>query len=421
MPDISNHFSPRPLFHGTSSLIAVGEVISPSGKRGVRSVHDIMFDDPALAVQREFLEEQPGGLLNQINPGLTTNSFATEDIEEARKYAKKVSKTMGGEPMVYRVEPVDASTVFEDEFAPPSVRFDDMVSWRSPDGFRVTSIEDVTKPHYKPSFDPHHSAYFARPKPRTPGSTGGVPDPIILAARRTVDPTYYGPGKIGNVPIRSKIIIGAEIGSVPMGSIGSVSIPKTTTLNPPLGSVPTYARRPSLKTQLINLFNLAPGQIGSVQGGSIGGAPIGSIAPKVPGSLGGVAVHGKLIGPPKPAKPVGPRAFTALGRSIGFMEETKKLNAIRPLPKAALSVAPPSVATAVVSAATTATASAATSAGASSAVKSFLKSGVKAASGNSVLKKMRHPAAGVAAIGLATSVAISKRSLNRKEEEQRRY
>jgi len=127
---------------------------------------------------------------------------------------------------------------------------------------------------------------------------------------------------------------------------------------------------------------------------------------------------GKLIGPPKP---VGPRAFTALGRSIGFMEETKKLNALRPLPKAALSVAPPSVAAAVVSAATTSAASAATAAGVSSAVKSFLKSGVKAASGNSVLKKMKHPAAGVAAIGLATSVAISKRSLNRKQEEQRRY
>jgi hypothetical protein len=103
------------------------------------------------------------------------------------------------------------------------------------------------------------------------------------------------------------------------------------------------------------------------------------------------------------------------------MEETKKLNALRPLPKAALSVAPPSVAAAVVSAATTSAASAATAAGVSSAVKSFLKSGVKAASGNSVLKKMKHPAAGVAAIGLATSVAISKRSLNRKQEEQRRY
>ncbi len=154
----------------------------------------------------------------------------------------------------------------------------------------------------------------------------------------------------------------------------------------------------------------APGSIGAVAMPKMAGRVI---PPKGPRSLGK-----KLIGPPRP---VGPRAFTALGRSIGFMEETKKLNAIRPLPKAALSVAPPSVATAVVSAATTAAASAATSAGASSAVKSFLKSGVKAASGNSVLKKMRHPAAGVAAIGLATSVAISKRSLNRKEEEQRRY
>ena len=125
---------------------------------------------------------------------------------------------------------------------------------------------------------------------------------------------------------------------------------------------------------------------------------------------------GKLIGPPKP---VGPRPFSPLGRDIGFMEETKKLNALRPLPKAALSVAPPSASAAVVSAATTSAATAATSAGVSSAVKSFLKSGVKAASGNSVLKKMKHPAAGVAAIGLATSVAISKRSLNRKEEERR--
>lgn len=101
------------------------------------------------------------------------------------------------------------------------------------------------------------------------------------------------------------------------------------------------------------------------------------------------------------------------------MEETKKLNALRPLPKAALSVAPPSASAAVVSAATTSAATAATSAGVSSAVKSFLKSGVKAASGNSVLKKMKHPATGIAAVGLATSVAISKRGLNRKEEEKR--
>lgn len=125
---------------------------------------------------------------------------------------------------------------------------------------------------------------------------------------------------------------------------------------------------------------------------------------------------GKLIGPPKP---VGPRPFSPLGRDIGFMEETKKLNALRPLPKAALSVAPPSASAAVVSAATTSAATAATSAGVSSAVKSFLKSGVKAASGNSVIKKMKHPATGIAAVGLATSVAISKRSLNRKEEERR--
>ena len=315
MPDISSHFSPRPLFHGTSSLIGVGEVISPSGKRGVRSVHDIMFDDPALAVQREFLEEQPGGLLNQINPGLTTNSFATEDIEEARKYAKKVSKTMGGEPMVYGVEPVDASTVFEDEFAPPSVRFDEMVSWRSPDGFRVTSIEDVTKPHFKPSFDPHHSAYFARPKPRTPGSIGGVPDPIILAARRAVDPTYYGPGKIGNVPIRSKI------GSVPIGSVGSVPIPKRITdLSARMPYVDTYHstlyQRPKPRTPgsiggaLIRGQDESPAQIDAPYPiGQIGNAPLPkiigrpkmagrlrkkgakAIPAKAPGALGGVAMR----------------------------------------------------------------------------------------------------------------------------------
>ena len=185
-------------------------------------------------------------------------------------------------------------------------------------------------------------------------------------------------------------------------------------------SVSSYtAAAPPKPSYKISTAPRAPGSIGGVPMPKMAGRVVPpkkagkAIAPKAPKSLGK-----KLIGPPKP---VGPRAFTALGRSIGFMEETKKLNAIRPLPKAALSVAPPSVATAVVSAATTAAASAATSAGASSAVKSFLKSGVTAASGNSVLKKMRHPAAGVAAIGLATSVAISKRRLNRKEEEQRRY
>jgi hypothetical protein len=124
-----------PLFHGTSSLIGVGQVISSSKKRGVRSTHAFMLDQRFLDFPSdlEYFKEIGVDPLDYLNPGLTTHAFATQDIEQARNYARKATRYMGGEPMVYRVEPVNADEVFEDEFAP------DNVSWRAEDGFRVIS------------------------------------------------------------------------------------------------------------------------------------------------------------------------------------------------------------------------------------------------------------------------------------------
>jgi len=99
-----------PMFHGTSSAFNLGDVIAPAEVAGVPSVHN-----------------------SELLPNLTSNAFATQDIDRARAYAEKAAKRSGGSPLVYRVEPVDLTNLAFDMDAP------DDSSWMSSKGFRVVS------------------------------------------------------------------------------------------------------------------------------------------------------------------------------------------------------------------------------------------------------------------------------------------
>jgi len=99
-----------PMFHGTSSAFNLGDVIAPAEVAGVPSVHN-----------------------SEHLTNLTSNAFATQDIDRARAYAEKAAKRSGGSPLVYRVEPVDLTNLAFDMDAP------DDSSWMSSKGFRVVS------------------------------------------------------------------------------------------------------------------------------------------------------------------------------------------------------------------------------------------------------------------------------------------
>ena len=99
-----------PMFHGTSSAFNLGDVIAPAEVAGVPSVHN-----------------------SEHLTNLTSNAFATQDIDRARAYAEKAAKKSGGSPLVYRVEPVDLTDLAFDMDAP------DDSSWMSGKGFRVVS------------------------------------------------------------------------------------------------------------------------------------------------------------------------------------------------------------------------------------------------------------------------------------------
>ena len=99
-----------PMFHGTSSAFNLGDVIAPAEVAGVPSVHN-----------------------SEHLTNLTSNAFATQDIDRARAYAEKAAKKSGGSPLVYRVEPVDLTNLAFDMDAP------DDSSWMSSKGFRVVS------------------------------------------------------------------------------------------------------------------------------------------------------------------------------------------------------------------------------------------------------------------------------------------
>lgn len=99
-----------PMFHGTSSAFNLGDVIAPAEVAGVPSVHN-----------------------SEHLTNLTSNAFATQDIDRARAYAEKAAKKSGGSPLVYRVEPVDLTDLAFDIDAP------DDSSWMSSKGFRVVS------------------------------------------------------------------------------------------------------------------------------------------------------------------------------------------------------------------------------------------------------------------------------------------
>jgi hypothetical protein len=100
-----------PMFHGTSSAFNLGDVITPAEVAGVPSVHNS----------------------SENLPNLTSNAFATQDMDMARTYAKRAAKKFGGSPLVYRVEPVDLTDLGHDWDAP------DDSSWMSSKGFRVVS------------------------------------------------------------------------------------------------------------------------------------------------------------------------------------------------------------------------------------------------------------------------------------------
>ena len=99
-----------PMFHGTSSAFNLGDVITPAEVAGVPSVHS-----------------------SENLPNLTSNAFATQDMDRARAYAERAAKKSGGSPSVYRVEPVDLTDLAFDWDAP------DNSSWMSEKGFRVVS------------------------------------------------------------------------------------------------------------------------------------------------------------------------------------------------------------------------------------------------------------------------------------------
>ena len=99
-----------PMFHGTSSAFNLGDVITPAEVAGVPSVHN-----------------------SEHLTNLTSNAFATQDIDRARAYAEKAAKRSSGSPLVYRVEPVDLTNLAFDMDAP------DDSSWMSSKGFRVVS------------------------------------------------------------------------------------------------------------------------------------------------------------------------------------------------------------------------------------------------------------------------------------------
>ena len=143
----------------------------------------------------------------------------------------------------------------------------------------------------------------------------------------------------------------------------------------------------------------------------------GTRASKVsPGKVGGV-----MIGSKAKSKVI----TKSYPSPLPFMYDTNELNKLRPLPigkrpilsggvaSAAISAAPGSSPAAV--AATAAT----TPAGASIAVKNFIKNKAASVSGSSVIKKFSTrksmAVGGLAAVGLATSIATSKNRLNDKE------
>jgi len=152
---------------------------------------------------------------------------------------------------------------------------------------------------------------------------------------------------------------------------------------------------------------------------------VGTVAPSRavrPGAIGGVSVAASRKAAAA-ASAAAPRPYTPLGRPIKFMEETLKLNTIRPAVKAAVTAAPPTAATAVVSGAATAAATAASSSGTSTAVREFLKRGVKAASGSSVVKRLGAEKSVIygaaASVGLAVAVSNSKHKLKKAERDSR--
>jgi hypothetical protein len=152
--------------------------------------------------------------------------------------------------------------------------------------------------------------------------------------------------------------------------------------------------------------------------GSRAGATTMKAAPgKRPGAVGGVAIGSKAR--PSTVSKVYPKP-------LPFMHDTNELNKLRPLPKAKPSILSSSSVTAAISAApgsapsAVASAVATTPAGASVAVKSFIKNKASSVSGSSVIRKFANrksiAVGGLAAVGLATSIATSKNRLQDKEQ-----
>jgi hypothetical protein len=91
---------------------------------------------PENVARNRRLEQENGG---PLLPNLKTHAFATESYEDALRYAERAAKHLGGQPVVYRVEPVDTSSTIRDIDAP------DDSSWMSPKGFKVISLEESAK------------------------------------------------------------------------------------------------------------------------------------------------------------------------------------------------------------------------------------------------------------------------------------
>lgn len=148
----------------------------------------------------------------------------------------------------------------------------------------------------------------------------------------------------------------------------------------------------------------------------------------VPGAIGGVrsSIGGAMT---KPRKTTGTMVGTvakSYPKPLPFMHDTNELNKLRPLPVGKRPILSGGVASAAISAApgaspaAVAATAATTPAGASTAVKSFIRNKTSAVSGSSVIKKFSNrksiAVGGLAAAGLATSIATSKNRLQNQEQ-----
>ena len=150
-----------------------------------------------------------------------------------------------------------------------------------------------------------------------------------------------------------------------------------------------------------------------------------------PGSIGGVSMRSAsprgATSPKKKASTLAAGTVTkSYPKPLPFMYDTHELNKLRPLPVSKGSILSTGPATAAISAApgsppsAVASAVATTPAGASTAVKSFIKNKASSVSGSSVIRKFANrksiAVGGLAAAGLATSIATSKNRLQNQEQ-----